>query len=137
MIAICFSSLLIWPRKLRIFWLANDDVLSITARASAFAAQPATLRFAAWTLSETSGVWPFFEIAPETVCVEIPPRKAPALVLHSAATALTMLVAWAITLTVLGFVCAAWRCTFPLAEYGCPRYSVAVACHRWLPPSET
>ena len=28
---------------------------------------------------------------------------------------------FAICRTVLGFVCALWSCTFPLAEYGCPR----------------
>ena len=46
----------------------------------------------------------------------MPPRNAPGFVLHCAATAFTTLVACAITRTVLGFVWAAWSCTFPLAE---------------------
>jgi len=92
-----------------------------TALASAFAAHAATRGFAIWTLSDTSGVCPFLEMFPETVCVEMPPAIVPGFVLHCAAAASIRIRACASTRTVLGFVCAAWSWTLPLAEYGWPR----------------
>src|SRR5439155_23141355 len=95
---------------------AND--FAMTCLLSLFASQQATLRFFALTLIVTSGVWPFFEMLPETVCVEIPPRMSAGFALHVVATWSTIDSAWAIWRTVLGLVCAAWSWTLPLAEYG-------------------
>lgn len=53
---IWFSSVAISYRKFAIFWLANAESLSTTARAITFAVQPATLRLRDCTVSETSGV---------------------------------------------------------------------------------
>src|SRR5258706_9371962 len=118
MVAISLLKFTICARKFAIFWLANAEVFAIIAFASAFAEQLAIRRFAVWTLTETSGVCPFLEMFPETVCVEMPPEIVPGFVLHCAATASMMIRACARTRTVLGFVCAAWSCTLPLAEYG-------------------
>ena len=81
----------------------------------------ATLRFFDWTVSETYGVWPFFEMLPETACVEMPPRISPGFVLQAEATCASVDSAVAITFTVLGFVCALCSWTLPLAVYGWPR----------------
>src|SRR3954465_4565199 len=104
-------------------------------RAIAFAVQDATFRLRDCTVSETSGVWPFFAMFPATDWVEIPLRKSAGFALHSLATRAITDSECATTLTELGFVCAACNCTLPLAVYGCPRYSVAVALNTWLPPS--
>src|SRR5205823_3607303 len=82
MTAISLLLFTICARKFAIFWLANADVFAITALASAFAAQPAIRRLAVWTLTDTSGVCPFLEMFPETVCVEMPPTIVPGFVLH-------------------------------------------------------
>jgi hypothetical protein len=55
----------------------TDLVLAPGSRSApvAFAAHDARRRFVVCTLIETSGVCPFFEIFPATVCVEMPPRR--------------------------------------------------------------
>ena len=94
---------------------------STTACASPFAAHDATRRFDDWTVSETSGFWPFFDRFPEIGCVEMPPRKVLGFVLHCRATRPTTAGDVAIARTVLGFVCSVWSAMLPLAEYGWPR----------------
>ena len=53
--------------------------------------------------------------------VEMPPRKSAGFVLQALAAFAIVESAWAMTRTELGFVCAAWSWTLPLAVYGCPR----------------
>ena len=120
-VPICVSSLEICPLKFAIFWFAKADVRSTTMRASAFAAQAVTRRFADFTLIDTSAVWPFLAMFPATACVEMPPLSCAGLVLHAAATCAITLWACTIVFTVLGFVCRFCSCTLPLAEYGWPR----------------
>src|SRR5581483_5676458 len=118
---ICSWSFVICALKFLIFCPANSETFATTASASPFAEHATSRRRFAWTLIVTSGVCPFFEMLPATFWVEIPPRMSPGFASHWRATFSTTSSECAIWRTVLGFVCAAWSCTFPLAEYGWPR----------------
>ena len=94
----------------------------MTACASAFAAHAADLASSPTArVIETSGVCPFFEMLPAIGCVEMPPRNVPASPCTARRRAGRRDAECAIAPTVLGFVCAPWSGTFPLAEYGWPR----------------
>ena len=62
-----------------------------------------------------------------TVFVEIPLRKSDTLALQWAATPSSTCWVWMTVPIADGLVFAPCKATVPLAEYGCPRYSVAVA----------
>src|SRR5436190_8582261 len=112
--AICFL-------RFAIFWTAYVPSRLTAAFARPFAAHCATLSFFAWTVSWTSGVWPFFVRAPVTVFVEIPLRKSFTFALQWAATPRSTCWVWTMVPTADGLVFADCSRTELLAEYGCPR----------------
>ena len=114
------------------FFAKTSCCCSVSCCAIRFAAHVVFFGFPPCTVPATSGVCPSFAMLPATAVTETFGRMP-----HSLRTFARTACELAIVRTVLGFVCALWSWMLPLAEYGWPRYSVAVALKTWLPPSES